>query len=111
MKTGYALGTLLIGTLAFAATAANASDAQVRFNIHLGIPVHAPVVVHHPSPHLYPPTVVYYNHPGYHHGHHYNHHYRHHDHGKRYHPGSHWRHNDGYRAANGHEGGHDRHRR
>lgn len=105
MKTRLALGALLIGTVAFAATATYASDTQVRFNIHLGIPVHAPVVVHHPTPHLYyPPTVVYYNHPGYHQGHHYGHHYRHHKHGKQYHPGSHWRHNDGYQnhAANSH---------
>lgn len=121
MKTHYALGAVLIGSLAFAATAANASDARVRFDVHLGIPVHAPVVVH---PHLVYPPVVYYGHPGYHQGHHsYRHHeYRHHEyrhHDKRHHSGSHWRHYDGHRghgyaaaaSPSWHQGGHGWHGR
>lgn len=121
MKTHYALGAVLIGCLAFA-TAARASDARVRFDVHFGIPVHAPVVVH---PYLVYPPVVYYGHPGYHHGHHsYRHHkkrhheYRHHE--KRHHSGSHWRHYDGHRGGHGyasaasrsrHQGGHGWHGR
>lgn len=94
MKTRYALGAVLIGSLAFATTGANASETQVRFNVHLGVPVHGPVVI---GPHLYYPPVVYHGYHGYHHGHHYGHH-RYQHHGKHHHPGSHWRHNDGHRG-------------
>lgn len=108
MKT-YALGAALFGTLTWFTTTANASDTQVRFNVHLGIPVHGPVVVH-PYPHVVHAPVVYHDHYGQ--GHLYYKHPYPHGYAKPHHPGSHWRHYDrghgqGHAAYRDHQrGGH-----
>jgi len=91
MKT-YALGAALFGTLTWFTTTANAGDTQVRFNVHLGIPVHGPVVVHR-YPHVVHAPVVYYDHYG--RGHLYYNNPDHPGYAKPHHPGSQWRHYNG----------------